>query len=453
MTKILVIEKGHELRAAIEMAGHESVSMRSVESISAALDQHVGAEYGLVLWDSGGTLESTAAGARTLRQFAKYREKSPIILISDSIEPEEMMDWGGEYLWLARPYDEAQLKRVIDSALATAASLDGTNSTPSGAPTSIEFEGMIAASMGMRMVFQQIMEAAAVDMPVLITGETGTGKDLVAAAIHKRSKRKNAPYLPVNMGAIVRDLIATELFGHDKGAYTGAFEARAGVFEQAQHGTLFLDEITAMDEITQVSLLRVLETKSLRRVRGDRDIKVDVRVIAATNESIEDAVKAGRFREDLYYRLDVFGIHVPPLRDRPGGVSVLTEHFVTLFNSEFHRQIRTISRETYRVLRRYPWPGNVRELKNVIQRAVLMAKGTELTPDTLPARIRHAEGTGAVRDYEQSAIQVGMTLAEAEKEFIKMTIASVGGNKLKAAKVLGLSRRALYNKLKRQGSL
>ena len=303
----------------------------------------------------------------------------------------------------------------------------------------------------MRTVFKQIIETAAVDVPVLITGETGTGKDLVAAAIHKRSKRKNAPYLPVNMGAIAPDLIASELFGHEKGAYTGASESRAGFFERAQQGTLFLDEITTMDEKTQVSLLRVLETKNLRRVRGDKDIEIDVRVVAATNEKIEDAVKAGRFREDLYYRLDVFGIQLPPLRERSGSVSFLTERFVSLFNAQYHKQIRTISRETYRLLRQYAWPGNVRELKNVIQRAVLIAKSAELTPDLLPARIRQAEETGAVRDVEQSPIQLGMTLADVEKEYIKMTIASVGGNKMKAAEVMDVSRRALYNKLKRHG--
>ena len=247
------------------------------------------------------------------------------------------------------------------------------------------------------------------------------------------------------------ELIASELFGHEKGAYAGASELRSGFFEQAQHGTLFLDEITTMDEKSQVSLLRVLETKTIRRVRGDRDINVDVRVVAATNEKIEDAVKARRFREDLYYRLDVFGIQLPPLRERSGGVFLFTEHFVSLFASQYQKQILAISPVTYRLLRRYDWPGNVRELKNVIQRAVLMAKGAELTPDLLPARIRQAEETGAVRSLEPSPIQLGMTLADVEKEFIKMTVASVAGNKLKAAGIMGVSRRALYNKLKRHG--
>jgi DNA-binding NtrC family response regulator len=451
MTKVLVIEEGQELRSAIQNSGHDDVSVESVESVSAAVHRHIGADYDLILWDAEETSETMAKFPRIARKFAKHAEHTPIILVSDASAPEEIVNWQGPYLWLARPYNEAQIKSVIDSALETAASLNGEKFPTGNEIPPLEFEGMIAVSMGMRTVFQQTMQAAAVDVPVLITGETGTGKDLVAAAIHKRSKRKNAPYLPVNMGAISPDLIAAELFGHDKGAYTGASEARAGFFEQAQHGTLFLDEITTMNEKTQVSLLRVLETNRVRRVRGDKDIGVDVRVIAATNESIEVAVKAGRFREDLYYRLDVFGIHVPPLRERPGGVSLLAEHFVSLFNSQYHKQIRAISRDTYRLLRMYSWPGNVRELKNVIQRAVLMAKSAELSPDLLPTRIRQVEEAGAVRDVEQSPIQLGMTLADVEKEYIKITIASVGGNKMRAAELLGVSRRALYNKLKRHG--
>ncbi|MGB7946812.1 MAG: sigma 54-interacting transcriptional regulator, partial [Candidatus Binatia bacterium] len=225
--------------------------------------------------------------------------------------------------------------------------------------------------------------------------------------------------------------------------------ARAGLFEQAQGGTLFLDEITATDEKTQVSLLRVLETKTLRRIRGERDINVNVRVIAATNENIEDAVKAGRFREDLYYRLDVFRIQLPPLRDRHGALSLLTDHFVARFAELYKKEIQIVSRDTYRLIRAYPWPGNVRELKNVIQRAILLAKGRELIPDLLPQRIRDTTVGETTATREPSPIQLGMPLEEVEKEYIKMTLSMVNGNKRKAATILHISRRALYNKLKR----
>jgi DNA-binding NtrC family response regulator len=309
------------------------------------------------------------------------------------------------------------------------------------------FEGMIGVSLPMQEVFLGINEASSVDIPVLITGETGTGKELVAAAIHNRSKRKNKSYVVVNAGAIVPELIASELFGHEKGAYTGALERGQGFFERADSGTIFLDEISTMDEKTQVALLRILETKTFRRVRGDKDIRVDVRVIAASNENLEEAVKNRRFREDLYYRLDVFRIHLPPLRDRPGGVTLLTNHFVVVFNSLYQKRVKVVAPETYRCLRRYSWPGNVRELKNVIQRAVLLAKGEELTVDSIPPRIREAADCGVRAATTQFPIHPGMTLKAAEKEFIAMTLAATQGNKREAARELGISRRSLYNKL------
>jgi DNA-binding NtrC family response regulator len=349
--------------------------------------------------------------------------------------------------------DETEFLARIESALPCSAPAHPSDSDHKEVIVPVEFEGILAFTLTMRSVIQHIVEAAAEDIPVLISGETGTGKDLVAAAIHKKSKRQRSPYLPVNMGAIAAELVSSELFGHEKGAYTGASEARTGLFEQAQGGTIFLDEITTMDEKTQVSLLRVLESNTIRRVRGEKDIHVNVRVIAATNENIEEAVKAGRFREDLYYRLDVFRIQLPPLRERHGAISLLTDHFVARFAEMYRKDIRAVSRETYRLIRSYPWPGNVRELKNVVQRAVLLAKGHELTPDLLPQRMRDASGTGAVNRPEQYPIQLGMRLGEVEREYIKLTLSSLNGNKMKAASALGISRRALYNKLKRFGML
>jgi transcriptional regulator with PAS, ATPase and Fis domain len=305
----------------------------------------------------------------------------------------------------------------------------------------------------MREVFQRVLEAASEDISVLITGETGTGKDMVASAIHKRSRRKNGPYIAVNTGAMPADLIASELFGHEKGAYTGAVETTKGRFEEAHTGTIFLDEISTINEKAQVSLLRVLETKTFRRVGGEKDINADVRVIAATNENLEEAVKQKRFREDLFYRLDVFHIHVPALRERPGGVTLLTNYFVPHFNSIYKKKVRAVAPETWQSLRSYSWPGNVRELKNVIQRAVLMAKGEELTPDLLPLRIRAASTAESGIATQHFPIHAGMTLDAVEKEFILMTLAATKGNKKEAAQKLAISRRALYDKLKKHGLL
>jgi two-component system NtrC family response regulator len=303
----------------------------------------------------------------------------------------------------------------------------------------------------MQEVFQRILEAASEDISVLITGETGTGKDVVASAIHRRSRRMNGPYIAVNTGAICSELVASELFGHERGAYTGAVEATKGRFEEARGGTIFLDEISTINERAQVSLLRVLETKTFRRVGGEKDLCADVRVIAATNENLEEAVKQKRFREDLFYRLEVFHIHVPALRERPGGVTLLANHFVPRFNAIYKKKVRVVAPEAWHCLRNYAWPGNVRELKNVIQRAVLMARGEELTPDLLPLRMRTACDAETDAGGRHFPLRVGMTLDDVEREYILLTLASTKGNKKETAQQLGISRRALYDKLKKHG--
>jgi transcriptional regulator with PAS, ATPase and Fis domain len=301
----------------------------------------------------------------------------------------------------------------------------------------------------MRAVIRRVLDVAEVDIPVLVTGETGTGKDLIAAAIHKRSQRKYKPYIALNTGAMAPELIASEIFGHERGAYTGAQESRPGIFEQADGGTVFLDEIATMDEKTQISLLRVLEEKMFRRVGGLKNISADVRIIAATNEHLEKSVAEKRFREDLFYRLNVFPIAVPPLRDRPGAVTVLTDHFVAKFAAVYGKEVKRVLPETYRLLRHYSWPGNVRELKNAIQTAVLMAETAELTPDLIPTRIRDASVRGNHPGDFTCAFSVGVTLDAVEKELIRVTLAAANGNKKQAASTLGISRRALYNKILR----
>ncbi|MGH7846309.1 MAG: sigma-54 interaction domain-containing protein [Candidatus Binatia bacterium] len=347
-----------------------------------------------------------------------------------------------------RPVAEDEICALISEALHQQAQRNGGNG---GIAIPLEFEGMLGISLPMREVFQRILEAASEDIAVLITGETGTGKDMVASAIHKRSRRKNGPYIPVNTGAIPSELIATELFGHEKGSYTSAVETAKGRFEEAHRGTIFLDEISTINEKAQVSLLRVLETKTFRRVGGEKEICADVRVIAATNENLEEAVKQKRFREDLFYRLEVFHIHVPALRERPGGVAFLTNHFLPHFNRIYKKKVRAVAAETWRCLRAYSWPGNVRELKNVIQRAVLMAKGEELTPDLLPLRIRVSATAETNAAGQQFPIHAGMTLNAVEREFILMSLASTQGNKKETARQLGISRRAFYDKLRKHG--
>jgi len=452
MPKLLVCDKKGDIRSLLSGRFEKGeISIDSVPRVATILDKARRNAYDIVFWDADVSKVERAKGVETLEALSRSFPETHMIIVSrDERDPASARIKNEKYQFIRRPLDANKLCALVKLALEKRPSKQRMVSYPEvRIPT--EFEGMLAISLPMREVFQRIMEAASTEVPVLITGETGTGKDLVAAAIHKRSKRKDEPYIPVNTGAIAPELIASELFGHEKGAYTGASETRQGLFERADHGTIFLDEISTMSEKAQVSLLRVLETKTLCRVGGTKDIAVDARVITATNENIEEAVKEKHFREDLYYRLDVFRIHLPPLRDRPGAVTFFTDHYVSLFNAAYNKRVRVVSRETYRCLRRYPWPGNVRELRNVIQRAVLMAVGEELTPDLIPERIREA----AKLDAGQGTfpIRLGMTLAAAEKELIKMTLASTGGNKKTAASILGISRRALYNKLNRFGLL
>ncbi|HWO42325.1 MAG TPA: sigma-54 dependent transcriptional regulator [Candidatus Eisenbacteria bacterium] len=445
MPRLLIVDRSDTIRRLIESRLPSDFTIDSRVDVNAAAGEHDRYFYDLVVWNAGSDGAESPHAIHALKQFFKHHPESAMIVLSDLEKPDFVKRHNLQCEWLPKPIDREQLLAAIENTIHT------WNVAPENTQliVPVEFEGILAFTLKMRTVIQHIMEAAAQDIPVLISGETGTGKDLVAAAIHKRSKRNKCPFLPVNMGAIAPELIASELFGHERGAYTGASEKRAGLFEQAQGGTLFLDEITTMDEKTQVSLLRVLETKTVRRVRGEKDIHVDVRVIAATNENIEEAVRQGRFREDLFYRLDVFRIQLPPLRERHGALSLLTDHFVALFAGQYKKDIRTVSRETYRLIRNYPWPGNIRELKNVIQRAVLLSKGAELTPDLLPDRIRDPGGLGASAPRDEHAIQLGMSLEEVEKAYIKMALNSVSGNKVKAASLLKISRRTLYNKLKR----
>lgn len=448
MYKLLVCDRRGDIHSLLRRRfAQDKVSIESVGCIGSLLDRVARGAYDIIVCDGDVSKSERAKGAATLEALARSFPDTQIMIVSwDEGDPACASIRSENYQFIRRPIDADKLCALVTLALEKRPSKQKMLSYPE-VRIPIEFEGMLAIGLPMREVFQHITEAASTEVPVLITGETGTGKDLVAAAIHKRSKRKDNPYIPVNTGAIAPDLIASELFGHEKGAYTGASDTRQGFFERADHGTIFLDEISTMNEKAQVSLLRVLETKTLCRVGGSKEIAVDVRVITATNENIDEAVKENRFREDLYYRLDVFRIHLPPLRDRPGAVTFFTDHYVSLFNTAYKKRVRVVSPETYRCLRRYPWPGNVRELRNVIQRAILVAEGGELTPDLIPERIREA----AKLDVSQRTVpfRLGMTLEAAEKELIKMTLASTGGNKKIAASILGISRRALYNKLNR----
>jgi len=304
------------------------------------------------------------------------------------------------------------------------------------------FEDMVGRSPLMQEVYRQIRQAAQTEMPVLITGETGTGKELVARAIHQLSKRKEKPFVPIHLGALPLELVSSELFGYEKSAFTGAWRNYKGSFETAKKGDIFLDEIGTIDEKNQVGLLRLLETKKFQRIGGTRDIKADVRVIAASNENLEKAVRQGRFREDLFYRLDVFPITLPAVCNRTGDVPLIVDYFLKRFNLFYQKKIFGVSPECINRLQSYGWPGNVREIKNVIHRAVVMCSGEVLLPEHLPKRF-FAKQPGP----PTVSIRLGSTIAEAEKEIIAQTLVWSNNNRQRSAAILGITRRTLYNKI------
>ncbi len=307
------------------------------------------------------------------------------------------------------------------------------------------FESIIGRSPQMENIFEKIRQVAPTRASVLIQGETGTGKELIAKAIHFNSPRRRKPFVAVNCGALTQTLLESELFGHEKGAFTGAVKQKPGRFEIAHGGTILLDEISETTPELQVRLLRVLQEQEFERVGGTRPVKVDVRVIAATNRDLKKEVEAGRFREDLYYRLNVIRIDIPPLRDRTDDIPILVTHYLKEFNRE-HGKDLTVGPKAMSLLQGFHWPGNVRQLRTVIESAVILCRGREIQPKDLPDEVRTEAAPGnSVR------LRVGMSVADAERELIRATLSEFGGNKAKAARTLGLGRKTLYRKLEEYG--
>lgn len=304
---------------------------------------------------------------------------------------------------------------------------------------------MFGKSLAMRRVIASIEQLADSSASVVITGESGTGKELAARTIHDLSPRRNAPYIGVNCAAMPDTLIESELFGHERGAFTGADRRKEGCFELANGGTLLLDELGEMKIELQAKLLRVIEEQRLRRVGGTTEVPLNVRVLAASNRDMERAVKEGRLREDLFYRLSVFSITMPPLRDRIEDVPLLAEAFIRYYSERDRKQIIGANEDTLLALRNHPWPGNVRQLRNVIERALVVAKGPLITPNDLPTEFRWAGKSEA----SQVQVRLGTTIDDAERELITRTIEFAGGNKTRAAEILGISAKTLYNKLER----
>ncbi|WP_221250374.1 sigma-54 interaction domain-containing protein [Desulfuromonas versatilis] len=314
-----------------------------------------------------------------------------------------------------------------------------------------EFAGMVGKSAAMQPVFQTIMAAAGLDSTVLITGENGTGKELVARALHRQSGRKKAPLVNINCAALPENLLEAELFGHEKGAFTGASQARPGKFEQASGGTLFLDEIGEMSLPAQTKLLRVLQEKKVERIGGAREIPVDVRIVAATNRDLRREMEAGRFRQDLFYRLNVIPVHLPPLRERREDILALAELFLAQFSAAMNKPLKRMTKEATQTLLRYPYPGNVRELKNALERSVALGQGDELTTADLPEEMTGSalSSQAAWPPLSQNAEGLAERMQAVEKQLVAEALSLSGGKKAEAAKILGISRKTLWEKLRK----
>ncbi len=361
----------------------------------------------------------------------------------------------GAFWFLEKPIQPAAMRILLDRAASQSRMTEETERLQRQLTYQGVLVDLVGSSAAMQGVFSLIRQVAPSKAAVLINGESGTGKELVARAVHHLSPRRAGPFIAINCAAMPETLMESELFGHEKGAFTGAVERRAGCFELAQHGTLLLDELAEMAVGTQAKLLRVLEDSRVRRLGGKNEIVVDVRIIASTNKNLEEALRKGELREDLYYRLNVFQLELPPLRKRDGDVPLLAVALIEQLNRKHGCRITEISREVMDLLQRHNWPGNVRELRNVMERAVIIAGEGPILVSHLPRDF--GAGSGArppVELNEPDAVRlpVGTTVGDGEKALIMMTLQHTKNNKTRAAEILGISLKTLFNKLKEYGS-
>lgn len=381
-------------------------------------------------------------GMELLKMINDFNPLLPVIMVTgySSIEHAVQAVHLGALDYIPKPVDPAKLRNIINRVLESSHKKPSAPAEPDTG-NYIHFGEIIGNSRPIRQIVKRINEIANIDVPVLVSGESGTGKELVARALHHASSRSENKFVAINTGAIPRELINSELFGHEKGSFTGAVDQKKGKFEEADGGTLFLDEISSMSEAVQIALLRVLETGQIERVGGNRSIPVDVRIVAATNEDLRHLIEKRSFREDLFYRLNVYNIALPPLRERKTDIGLLAKFFMDQYCTRYQRQVTGFDEAAIKILENYSWPGNVRELRNVVLQAVISARGTVRKKD-LPETVRKNVQRG-----QQVQILAGTPLPDVERTMIIKTLQMARGNKLKAAELLSISRRSLYNKI------
>jgi two-component system response regulator HydG len=389
-------------------------------------------------------------GDAAQRRLAGISPGTPVVIMTayGSVRSAVEALKAGAHDYLTKPIDVDELKILVAKTLHHRRLEEENLNLKARLDARFDFGDIIGRSPSMRELFETLSLVAPSAATVLIQGESGTGKELVANAIHHNSPRKDGPFIKVNCAALTETLLENELFGHEKGAFTGATGPKKGRFQMADRGTLFLDEIAAMSPATQAKILRVLQEREFEPVGGTRTIQVDTRIISATNRDLTDEIAAGRFRDDLYYRLNVVTIKVPPLRDRPADIPLLADYFLDRYTKKNQRGIKGFRPRAMDLLLRHSWPGNVRELENVIERAVIMARGDMVGPEYFPKAL---QDHGADESPRDPVLASGRSLKEVEKEMILKTLEDMGGNRTRTAEMLGISRRTLQLKLKEYG--
>jgi DNA-binding NtrC family response regulator len=460
MTKILVVDDEPQIRCILSvMLSEKGFTVAEAGSGEQAIALSADFDPDVVLLDIS---LPGIDGLATLRELLDRREETLCIMmtaygtIRSAIEAIRI----GAFDYLTKPFDNDELLLLINRAIEMSRLSHEVEELRADLSARYGFNEIVGISPKLQEVFRTISKVAPVNATVLIEGESGTGKELVARAIHRNSPRQNGPFVPVNCGAIPQGLFEAEFFGYERGAFTDAKESRAGRFEQAQGGTLFLDEAGDLPLDAQVKLLRALQNREVTRLGGRNVIKLDVRVIAATNVDLRSSVHHGKFREDLYWRLNVVRVRLPGLRERPEDVTLIVDHLIDRFNNELGLEVKSIKPDARRLLLLYDWPGNVRELENVICSAIIMCEGGKIRVRDLPPRIRgetveesteSGPRTGA-RQQGLSALNLADAVKEAterlEKVMISSRLAEMEGNRTATAESLGISRKSLFNKMR-----
>ncbi|MDO9528387.1 MAG: sigma-54 dependent transcriptional regulator [Syntrophales bacterium] len=451
MAKILVVDDDRGMREFLDiMLTREGYDVKSAGDGKEALNLCRNHTFDLVITD---LKMPKVGGIDFLKGIKEISPETMVILITAYASGETAVAAmkEGAYDYLEKNFDVEEFKDTISDALKKKGVKKEDALFMKSVEDAVSFGNLIGKSREMLEVYSLIKKVAGTTANVLITGESGTGKELVARAIHDNSPRKNIPLVVINCGGIPENLLESELFGHMKGSFTGAYSDKAGLFENAGGGTIFLDEIAELPPVLQVKLLRVVQEKTFRRVGGQKDIKVDVRIISATNKNLEQNVKDGSFREDLYYRLNVILINIPPLRERKEDIPVLTKYFIEKYSKEFGKEIKKISSYAMELLMEYRFPGNVRELENIIERSVTLETSNIILPENLvlSENSRPDWDTALDADFPDDGINLNDEIARIEKKFIEKALQKAEGSKTKAAKYLNISLDSLNYRIEK----